>query len=77
MGIFFGEEKLKQQIIKNPKELVKHVSQQLLENLAENEAVGIGIGAPNGNYYNGTVEFAPNLDWPDLCSIKRLFQRLL
>lgn len=24
---------------------------------------GIGIGAPNGNYYNGTIEFAPNLPW--------------
>jgi glucokinase len=22
---------------------------------------GIGLGAPNGNYYNGTIEFAPNL----------------
>ena len=21
----------------------------------------MGIGAPNGNYYNGTIEFAPNL----------------
>lgn len=24
---------------------------------------GIGIGAPNGNYYNGTIEYAPNLKW--------------
>ena len=24
---------------------------------------GMGIGAPNGNYYNGTIEFAPNLPW--------------
>ena len=24
---------------------------------------GIGIGAPNGNYYNGTIEYAPNLHW--------------
>lgn len=24
---------------------------------------GIGIGAPNGNYYKGTIEFAPNLKW--------------
>jgi len=24
---------------------------------------GIGIGAPNGNFYNGTIEFAPNLPW--------------
>ncbi len=25
------------------------------------ECVGVGIGAPNGNYYTGTIEFAPNL----------------
>lgn len=24
---------------------------------------GIGMGAPNGNYYRGTIEFAPNLKW--------------
>ncbi len=24
---------------------------------------GMGIGAPNGNYYTGTIEFAPNLKW--------------
>ena len=24
---------------------------------------GIGVGAPNGNYYTGTVEYAPNLPW--------------
>ncbi len=24
---------------------------------------GIGIGAPNGNYYKGTIEYAPNLNW--------------
>ena len=24
---------------------------------------GMGIGAPNGNYYTGTIEFAPNLAW--------------
>ena len=23
----------------------------------------MGIGAPNGNFYNGTIEFAPNLPW--------------
>ncbi|HIZ85812.1 MAG TPA: ROK family protein [Candidatus Coprenecus stercoravium] len=32
---------------------------------AENDGdiKGIGIGAPNGNYYKGTIEFAPNLKW--------------
>jgi glucokinase len=24
---------------------------------------GIGIGAPNGNYKSGTIEYAPNLNW--------------
>lgn len=24
---------------------------------------GIGIGAPNANYYRGTIEYAPNLRW--------------
>ena len=28
------------------------------------ELVGIGIGAPNGNYYKGTIENAPNLPTP-------------
>lgn len=24
---------------------------------------GIGVGAPNGNYYTGEIAFAPNLEW--------------
>jgi glucokinase len=28
-----------------------------------NKIKGIGIGAPNGNFYTGTVEYAPNLPW--------------
>lgn len=28
--------------------------------------IGIGIGAPNGNYYKGSIEFAPNLRWHDV-----------
>lgn len=24
---------------------------------------GMGIGAPNANYYTGTIEFAPNIEW--------------
>ncbi len=29
----------------------------------------MGIGAPNGNYYNGTVEYAPNLPWAHDCVV--------
>ena len=24
---------------------------------------GVGVGAPNGNFFNGCIEFAPNLPW--------------
>jgi len=37
---------------------------QLLEGTgAECELAGIGIGAPNANFYTGTIENPPNLDW--------------
>ncbi|MEN8248065.1 MAG: ROK family protein [Bacteroidota bacterium] len=29
----------------------------------ESKIVGVGIGAPNGNYYQGTIEEASNLEW--------------
>jgi glucokinase len=29
----------------------------------ESNILGVGIGAPNGNYYQGTIEEAPNLEW--------------
>ncbi|MDX1351107.1 MAG: ROK family protein, partial [Putridiphycobacter sp.] len=36
--------------------------------------IGIGIGAPNGNYLNGTVEYAPNLKWEGIVDLAALFK---
>lgn len=36
---------------------------------------GIGIGAPNGNYYSGSVEFAPNLAWEGIIPLTSLFTK--
>lgn len=33
---------------------------------------GIGIGAPNGNYYKGTIEYAPNLPWKGLIPLTQM-----
>jgi len=33
---------------------------------------GIGVGAPNGNYYNGTIEYAPNLHWKGIIPIAKI-----
>lgn len=35
---------------------------------------GIGVGAPNGNYYKGTVEYAPNLNWKGIVPLANLIQ---
>lgn len=34
--------------------------------------VGIGMGAPNGNFYTGTIEYAPNLRWKGIIPIAKL-----
>jgi glucokinase len=34
---------------------------------------GIGIGAPNGNFYHGTIENAPNLRWKGFIPLADLF----
>lgn len=33
---------------------------------------GIGVGAPNGNYYTGTVEYAPNLPWKGIIPLVKI-----
>ena len=33
---------------------------------------GIGLGAPNGNYYSGTIEYAPNLPWRGIIPIAKM-----
>ncbi len=38
---------------------------------------GIGIGAPNGNYYNGTIEHAPNLNFRGIVPVKEYIESRL
>jgi glucokinase len=35
---------------------------------------GIGVGAPNGNYYTGTIEYAPNLPWKGIIPLAKLVE---
>jgi glucokinase len=35
---------------------------------------GIGVGAPNGNVYTGTIEYAPNLPWRGIIPLAKLIQ---
>jgi len=35
---------------------------------------GIGVGAPNGNFYTGTIEYAPNLPWKGIIPLAELME---
>lgn len=61
-----------------PEDLVSVVSEGIEKSLFELtsgkcELVGVGIGAPNGNYFNGTIEFAPNLKWKGIIPLAKMF----
>jgi glucokinase len=60
------------------KKLVKRLHESIERSFKElkslYELVGIGIGAPNGNYYRGTVEYPPNLNW-EIVPVKELIQQ--
>ena len=44
-------------------ELAEAVNKVIKESGKEGKIRGIGVGAPNANYYNGTIENAVNLVW--------------
>ncbi len=53
--------------IKDAIETVKQINPDI-------EVIGIGIGAPNGNYYTGTIEYAPNLPFVGVIHFAQLIQ---
>jgi glucokinase len=45
------------------KELAEAVIKLVAQAGKHGQIRGIGVGAPNGNYYTGSIAFAPNLPW--------------
>ncbi len=58
---------IKTQIYEKADDFVKasvEALQPIIDQVGGIETIkSMGIGAPNGNYYNGTIEFAPNINW--------------
>lgn len=47
--------------------------QPVLTKVGDGDRVrGMGVGAPNGNYYTGTIDYAPNLHWKGVIPLARL-----
>lgn len=50
--------------------------QPLIDKVSKNTTLdGIGVGAPNANYYTGTIELAPNLPWKGVVHFAELMTK--
>ena len=76
-GNVLATDSIKTQVYPTIEEYVDAVAEKLLpliESVGGVEKIkGMGVGAPNGNYYNGTIEFAPNLPWIGVIPLAALF----
>lgn len=49
---------------------------EMMQNLVPDvHLLGMGIGAPNANYYKGTIEYAANLKWKGVVPFVDMFRR--
>ncbi len=72
-GVIKATTAIKTQVYKNVEDFVK-ASLIALEPVIDSvggikKIRAMGIGAPNGNFYNGTIEYAPNLIWAHTCIV--------
>ena len=78
-----GEILMQDRILTNEHENVEGFIDQLFAKLTpmikkvggKTKIAGIGMGAPNGNFYSGTIEYAPNLKWKGIIPIADLLQK--
>ncbi len=56
-------------------ELYENLQPLISQYCTDREIAGIGIGAPNANYYKGTIEQAPNLRWTGVIPFAELMTK--
>ncbi len=82
-GNVLGTDSVKTQSLPVLEDYVKTVSKMVKDLIAKNnvsidDIVGLGIGAPNANYYTGNIEKAPNLPWKqDKVPLAKMFREEL
>ena len=80
-GNVLASDSIKTQQHEDVNEYVEAVCAKLLPMVEQfggpDKIKGMGVGAPNGNYYSGTVEFAPNLPWKGVIPLAAMFEERL
>ncbi len=59
------------------REMARQITTLLLPFSTEYSMKGIGIGAPNGNFYHGTIEHAPNLVWKGIIPLAAMVNKIM
>ncbi|MDA0195430.1 MAG: ROK family protein [Bacteroidetes bacterium] len=62
----------------NVNDFIKFLKEKLTVILSSHSDItikGVGIGAPNANYYKGTIEYAPNIRWGEYIRFKEAFSQ--
>jgi glucokinase len=74
-GIIAYRDKLCTQSFDTPEDLVKGICDSIHKGEKQlGITVGaVGVGAPSGNFYHGTIENAPNLKWKGVIPMASLF----
>lgn len=75
-GKILHTDKVKTKAYPKPDKLAEDLKKRIKDQLkAQNLTLrGVGIGTPNGNYFTGTIDNAPNLPWKTLVPMKQYFQ---
>jgi len=74
-GEILFEESIRTKDFANAEELIQTIY-DLIPSNHKTSIVGVGIGAPNGNYFTGTIDFAPNLPWSGVIPLKHISEKI-
>lgn len=50
------------------------IIEEVLGDTSKDQVKGIGAGTPNGNYFTGSIEFAPNLPWKGVIPFAQMLE---
>jgi len=77
-GKVLSRGKIKTRSFATPQDMVHAVSHMLSKQRSAMdetyEVIGAGIGAPSSNFYSGCMEYAPNMPWPGVVPLVKLFE---
>ncbi len=74
-GQILVQDRIKTNEHENVEAFIDDLAEKLNPMIEPEAFVGIGMGAPNANYYQGTIEYAANLKWKGIIPMAELLEQ--